>query len=87
MKVGVAVGRVRVSVAVSVGVDVGAVEVGKGPRSDPAVRATAVFVLFAFCRASASSGERRNKTIQTRKSRPMHTMLIGRTCEGVRLFF
>ena len=87
VKVGVAVGRVRVSVAVSVGVDVGAVEVGKGPRSDPAVRATAVFVLFAFCRASASRGERRNKTIQTRKSRPIHTMLIGKTCEGVRLFF
>ena len=51
------------SVAVSVGVDVGAVDVGKGPRSDPAVRATAVFVLFAFCRASASRGERRNATM------------------------
>src|SRR5215216_1660905 len=61
---GVSVGnKVAVLVGVRVRVGVGAVEVGKGPRSDPAVRATAVFVLFAFCRASASRGERRNATI------------------------
>ena len=60
---GVAVGSVGVSVGVSEGVGVGAVEVGKGPRRDPAVRARAVLVLFAFCCASASRGERRNATI------------------------
>jgi hypothetical protein len=58
--VGVAVGIVEVIVGVSEGVTVGAVEVGKGLRSDPAVSASAVLVPFAFCCASASRGERRN---------------------------
>ena len=61
--VAVAVGIVDVMVGVSEGVAVGAVEVGKGPRSDPAVNAIAVFVLFAFCCASASRGERLNPKI------------------------
>jgi hypothetical protein len=61
--VGVAVGIVDVMVGVSEGVTVGAVEVGKGLRSGPAVRATAVFVPFAFCWASASRGERLKATM------------------------
>ena len=60
--VGVAVGIVDVMVGVSEAVGVGTVEVGKGPRSDRAVRATAVFVLFAFCCSSASRGERLKAT-------------------------
>lgn len=43
---GVAVGMVDVMVGGSVGVRVGAVEVGKGPRSAWAVRARAVLVLL-----------------------------------------
>ena len=61
--VGVAVGSVGVSVGVSEGVAVGAVEVGKGPSKASAVNARAVFVLFAFCCASASRGERRNANV------------------------
>jgi hypothetical protein len=61
--VDVAVGIVDVIVGVSEGVGVGAVEVGKGFRSDPAVSARAVFVLFAFCCAFASRGERLNPII------------------------
>jgi hypothetical protein len=57
------VGIVDVIVGVSEGVGVGAVEVGKGFRSDPAVSAIAVLVLFAFCCASASRGERLNPNI------------------------
>jgi hypothetical protein len=45
--VGVAVGMVGVKVGVSEAVGVGAVEVGKGPRSESAVSARAVFVLLA----------------------------------------
>lgn len=45
---GVAVGIVGVTVGVSEVVGVGAVEVGKGPKSDWAVMAIAVLVLFAF---------------------------------------
>jgi hypothetical protein len=45
--VGVAVGMVGVKVGVSEAVGVGAVEVGKGPKSESAVSAKAVFVLFA----------------------------------------
>lgn len=63
MAVGVAVGRVGVSVGVSEGVRVGAVEVGKGPRSESAVSARAVLVLFACCCASTSRGARLNATI------------------------
>jgi hypothetical protein len=58
--VGVAVGSVGVSVGVSEGVTVGAVEVGNGPSRASAVNAMAVFVLFTFCCASASRGERLN---------------------------
>jgi len=61
--VDVAVGIVDVMVGVSEGVTVGAVEVGKGLRSGPAVRATAVFVPFAFCCASASRGDCLKATI------------------------
>lgn len=61
--VGVAVGIVEVIVGVAEAVGVGAVNVGKGLRSGPAVSASAVFVLFACCCASASRGERRKATI------------------------
>ena len=61
--VGVAVGSVGVSVGVSEGVEVGAVEVGNGPSKAFAVNARAVFVLFAFCCASASRGERLNANV------------------------
>ena len=61
--VGVAVGMVGVSVGVSEAVDVGTVEVGKGPKSDSAVRARAVLVLSTFCCAAASRGELLNATI------------------------
>jgi len=54
---------VGVRVGVSEAVEVGAVEVGNGPRSESAVSARAVLVLFAFCCASASTGERLNATI------------------------
>ena len=63
MTVDVAVDRVGVSVGVSEAVAVGAVEVGKGPRSESAVSAMAVLVLFACCWASTSRGERRKATI------------------------
>lgn len=59
---GVAVGMMGVRVGVSEAVGVGTVEVGKGPKSDPAVSARAVLVLFAICCASASRGERLNAT-------------------------
>ena len=45
--VGVVVGMVGVSVGVSEAVAVGAVDVGKGPRSESDVSARAVFVLLA----------------------------------------
>ena len=49
VSVGVAVGMVEVIVGGSDGVYVGAVDVGKGPRSAWEVRARAVFVLLAPC--------------------------------------
>ena len=51
---GVAVGSVGVNVGMFEAVTVGAVDVGKGPRSAPAVNAMAVLVLLAFRSASAS---------------------------------
>ena len=59
---GVAVGMVGVRVGVSEAVGVGAVDVGKGPRRESAVRARAVLVLSTFCCAPASRGERLNAT-------------------------
>jgi hypothetical protein len=61
--VGVAVGMIGVRVGVSEAVGVGAVDVGKGPRSEPAVSASAVFVLFTCCWAAASRGARLNATM------------------------
>ena len=61
VRVGVRVGvRVAVDVGagVSDGVGVGAVELGKGPRSAREVSATAVRVPLAFLCASLASGER-----------------------------
>jgi hypothetical protein len=58
--VGVAVGIVEVIVGRSEGVGVGAVEVGNGPRSAPAVSARAVFVLLAPCsRTTSLAGSRK----------------------------
>ena len=84
---GVAVGMIGVRVGVSEAVGVGAVAVGKGPRSDPAVSARAVLVLFAFCCAFASRGERLNATMKTNASRPIHRILMSKTCKGIRFSF
>jgi len=61
VRVGVRVGvrvAVKVGAGVSDGVGVGAVEVGKGPKSAWDVSATAVLVLLACLCASPISGER-----------------------------
>ena len=60
---GVAVGIVGVTVGVSSAVAVGAVRVGKGPRSAFAVIASAVFVLFAVLWAPESRPLESPKTI------------------------
>ena len=85
--VGVAVGIVDVIVGVSEAVAVGAVEVGKGPRSNPAVRARAVFVLFAFRCASASRGERQKAMTESSKIKPIPMRPTNRTCSGTRFSF
>ena len=85
--VGVAVGIVDVIVGVSEGVGVGAVEVGKGFRSDPAVSARAVFVLFAFRCAPASRGERQKAMTESSKIKPIPIRPTNRTCSGTRFSF
>lgn len=59
MRVGVRVG-VKVGGGVSEAVGVGAVKVGKGPRSACDVNASAVRVLAAFLCICATSGDRRD---------------------------
>ena len=85
--VGVAVGIVDVIVGVSEGVGVGAVEVGKGFRSDPAVSARAVFVLFAFRCSPASRGERQKAMIESSKIKAIPISPRNKTCSGTRFSF
>jgi hypothetical protein len=85
--VGVAVGIVDVIVGVSEAVAVGAVEVGKGPRSDPAVSARAVFVLFAFRCAPTSRGERLKAMKKSSRIKPIPKRPNNKTCIGPRFSF